>query len=166
MKRNTAFLFLLFTCVIALACSPKAPIYYEGTREVKPKPKSSPIANSIKLETIYYVYQDGVFKEATLDKAPAPYAGDNTFYRTMYKEMRYPAAARKGGIAGTVKITVVVNEFGQLESSEIKEGIGTGCDEEALKAVRRGFQLDFEPAMKDGKAVKVKYDIPVRFRLE
>ena len=166
MKTNVIYTFLVGVFFISIACTPKTPIYYEGTREVKPNPKPTSVAKSVNPETIYEVYQNGVFTEMKLDKEPVPVAGDKEFYRTMYKTIRYPPAARKGGVAGTVKVTVVVNELGQLESSVIKQGIGAGCDEEALKAVRRGFQLDFEPAMKDGKAVKVRYDIPVRFRLE
>ena len=79
--------------------------------------------------------------------------------------MKYPAEARAKGVQGKVVVSIVINEFGQLESKEIKRGIGAGCDQEALKSIDRGFLTAWNPAILGGKAVKVKFDYPILFRL-
>ncbi len=55
--------------------------------------------------------------------------------------------------------------MGKLEDSKVTKSLGKDFDREALDAVRRGFELPFKPAIKDGKLVKVKYEIPVKFKL-
>ncbi len=155
MKNNRVlFTSLLFFVGLFVACS--------SNNLAK---SSSEKADTISTETIYEVYQNGSFTEQTLDQEPIPNGGEKNFAITMYRKMKYPAQAREKGIQGTVLITVIINEFGQLENANLKKGIGHGCDEEALAAINRGCQLGFEPAKKDNNAVKVKYDIPVKFNL-
>ena len=60
---------------------------------------------------------------------------------------------------------LTVNELGSVEDAFVVEGIGYGCDEEALKAIRNASSLGFEPAMINGRAVKVQFDMPVKFKL-
>lgn len=144
-----------------LACTPKNEIMYEAP--AAEAGKSS--ATASKRETVYFVYENGAYVQSVLDKAPTPTGGEDNFYRTMGRHISYPAQAREKGIQGTVLVEVVVNESGRLEGSSVKKGIGGGCDQVALNAVRLGFQAGFEPAMKAGKPVKVKYDIPVKFGL-
>lgn len=162
-KKNLIQTLLALLTFAFLACTPKNEVLYESKNSAPQTTKPAPIQ---KESSPYYVFQNGSFQEAELDKKPLPVGGETQFLMTMYRKMRYPAEARKNGIQGTVKVTVILNEFGQLESAVVAEGIGAGCDEEALEAVKRGFQEGFEPAMKDGKAVKVKYNIPVKFKLE
>lgn len=110
----------------------------------------------------YFVFKDGSYVEAELDKKPEIIGGIGALYRNI----RYPAYARQHGIQGTVIITVIVNEFGKLEDAFITSRVGGGCDEEALRAVKNADQLGFAPAELNGLAVKVKYDIPLKFTLQ
>jgi protein TonB len=63
-------------------------------------------------------------------------------------------------------VSVVINEEGQMEDAFIHEGIGGGCNDEALRAVKLLDKTGFEPGRLKGKAVTVKYDIPITFRPE
>ena len=91
--------------------------------------------------------------------------GGEMSYRLIYKDFRYPAADRENGVGGRGEILVVVDEFGVLENMELMKGIGSGCDEESLKAVQNMQEIGFDPAILNGMPVKVRYIIPVIFRL-
>jgi len=76
--------------------------------------------------------------------------------------IRYPEMARRANIEGTVHLQFVVDEEGRVVDPVVVRGIGGGCDEAALEAVR---QVRFRPGVQRGRPVKVRYSIPVRFRL-
>ncbi|MFK7774619.1 MAG: energy transducer TonB [Saprospiraceae bacterium] len=116
-------------------------------------------------KTTYQIFQNGTFVDAELDQKPEAIAGEKEFLMTMYRKINYPAQGREKGIQGMVKVEVIVNEMGKLEDSKIAKSLGQDFDDEALAAIRRGFELPFQAAMQNGKPVKVKYQIPVRFKL-
>jgi len=78
------------------------------------------------------------------------------------RNVRYPDIARKAGIEGRVFVQFVVNERGEVENPVITRGIGGGCDEAAVEAVRLAR---FVPGKQRGRPVKVQYSLPVTFRL-
>lgn len=82
---------------------------------------------------------------------------------SIQKTIQYPEMARRAGIEGNVYIQFIVNEEGQVESPRVIRGIGGGCDEEALRAVR---QAEFEPGMQRGQPVRVQYSLPIAFKLD
>ncbi len=155
MKNNTlTFLLLLSILAITSSCS--------STKETNTSTKNK---NNSFEKTTYQIFQNGTFTDGELDQKPEAIAGEKEFLMTMYRKMNYPAQGREKGIQGTVKVEVIVNEMGKLENSKIAKSLGQDFDKEALSAIRRGFELPFRPAMKNGKPVKVKYEIPVRFKL-
>ncbi len=81
----------------------------------------------------------------------------------LQKKIKYPEIAKKAGVEGTVFVQFVVDENGNVTNAAVAKGIGAGCDEEALKAVRKA---KFKPGKQRGKAVKVKFSLPIRFRLK
>ncbi|MGM0589679.1 MAG: TonB family protein [Bacteroidota bacterium] len=82
--------------------------------------------------------------------------------KSIMENVEYPTLARKAGIEGRVFIQFVVNEQGKVTHPKVVKGIGAGCDEEALRAVK---QAEFTPGYQDGKPVKVKFSLPVMFKL-
>lgn len=81
----------------------------------------------------------------------------------LQRSIRYPEIARKAGIEGRVFVQFVVDEKGNVVSPVVTRGIGGGCDEAALEAVRKA---KFKPGKQRGKPVKVQYSLPVTFRLQ
>ncbi|MEX0994150.1 MAG: energy transducer TonB [Balneolaceae bacterium] len=81
----------------------------------------------------------------------------------LQSKIRYPERARKAGIEGRVYLRFIVNEQGEVEDPVVTRGIGGGCDEEALRAVK---QAKFKPGMQRGRPVRVQYSLPVVFRLQ
>jgi protein TonB len=159
MYQATLFTLLLFA---AISCAPKGSTYYEaGTKQ---NTKTSQSAKSTPVP-VYYMYENGIYTETKLDKEPSVIGGKEAMGKALLSGLTYPPKAREARIQGTVLIAIVVDASGRMEEAKIRQGIGGGCDEEALRAVKRVGALGFEPAIKNGQAVKVKYDMPVLFSL-
>ena len=82
--------------------------------------------------------------------------------RALQQCIRYPEMAKRAGIEGRVFVQFVVDENGRVTAPVVARGIGGGADEEALRCVR---EATFTPGLQRDKAVKVKFSLPVTFRL-
>ncbi len=81
----------------------------------------------------------------------------------LQRKVKYPEMARRAGIEGRVTVQFIVNEDGKVENPRVIRGIGGGCDEAALAAVK---QAEFTPGMQRGRPVRVQYSLPIVFRLQ
>lgn len=79
-----------------------------------------------------------------------------------HKEVVYPEHARRSGIEGRVYLQFIVNKEGEVEEPVVLRGIGGGCDEAALRAVK---EAKFIPGQIQGEPVRVKIGMAVRFEL-
>ena len=77
-------------------------------------------------------------------------------------EPEFSEQARKAKYQGTVTLTVVVNENGDVKDARVIKSLGLGLDEKAIEAVNK---WKFRPGEKDGKPVAVTATIQVNFRL-
>ncbi len=75
----------------------------------------------------------------------------------------YPEIAKENGFQGKVFLTFIVDENGNVGNVEILKGIHKSLDDSATKAVMK--LPKFTPASQRGKPVKLKYTIPVNFKL-
>ena len=80
----------------------------------------------------------------------------------IYRHLVYPEAARQAGIEGRVVLQFIIDEQGQVTDPVVIRGIGGGCDEAALRAIQR---VEFTPGRQRGRPVKVRYSLPIVFRL-
>ena len=78
------------------------------------------------------------------------------------KHLVYPDLAIRAGVEGTVIVLAFVNKDGVVTGTQVVRGIGGGCDEAAMEAVKK---VRFNPGMQRGKPVNVKVSVPVKFRL-
>lgn len=106
-------------------------------------------------------------KEQVFDRVeqmPQFGSGDKELMEYLAKNIKYPAIARENGIQGTVVVQFVVDKDGSITQPQVVRGIGGGCDEEALRVVRG--MPKWQPGKQQGREVKVKFTLPIRFRLE
>lgn len=82
---------------------------------------------------------------------------------SVQKLIVYPPLAQSAGIEGRVIVQFVIDSDGNVVDPFIVRGIGGGCDEEALRAVKHA---KFRPGMQRGRAVSVRYTLPVTFKLK
>lgn len=83
--------------------------------------------------------------------------------QTLYSDVTYPELAVRNGIEGIVEVQFVVNTKGKAENPVIIRGIGAGCDEEVIKAIKL---QNFVPGIQNGKFVNVRMKQVVHFRLK
>ncbi|MCX6282741.1 MAG: energy transducer TonB, partial [Bacteroidetes bacterium] len=60
-------------------------------------------------------------------------------------------------------LSFVVWSDGSVGNVKVKQGIGSGCDEEAIRVVR--LMPNWKPGQQDGKNVNVSFFLPINFAL-
>ena len=98
-----------------------------------------------------------------VDTPPSPVGGFEAWSRHLSENLTYPTSARMKGIQGTVLVSFIVNTDGTIEGIELVQGIGGGCDEEAIRIIKSS--PSWTPGMIKGKAVRTRMKIPISFRL-
>lgn len=82
----------------------------------------------------------------------------------IYSRINYPQMAIRNRIEGTVVIEFIVEKTGRISNATILKEIGGGCGKEALRVVKE--MPDWIPGRQRGKAVPVRYKLPVKFVLD
>jgi TonB family protein len=99
-----------------------------------------------------------------VEKLPEYNGGREKMYRGISANLKYPASAVRANIEGTVYISFVVDEQGHTIAHQLIKGISSDCDEEALRVVK--LLNDWNPGMHRGKPVKVKFILPIKYKLD
>ncbi|HSL90052.1 MAG TPA: energy transducer TonB [Ignavibacteriaceae bacterium] len=94
-----------------------------------------------------------------VDEMPNPIGG----IQAIQSKILYPEIAKRAGIEGKVFIQAFIDENGDVADAKVIRGIGAGCDETALEAVK---QTKFTPGKHKGEPVKVQVAIPIVFKLQ
>ncbi len=82
----------------------------------------------------------------------------------VYSNLKYPAKARDARVEGMCVVQFVIEKDGSVKEAKIVRDIGDGCGIETLKVVNK-FPT-WIPGKQKGKAVRVRYTLPVKFKLE
>lgn len=102
-------------------------------------------------------------KELALENLPSFPGGDYGFSEYLSSEIEYPYQARVNHISGQVIVRFVIEKDGSINEVKIMEGIGYGCDREAVRVLKASPK--WNPGLLDGKPVRVYYTMPITFQL-
>lgn len=80
------------------------------------------------------------------------------------KNLKYPEQAVKANIIGKVIVKIIIEKDGSVNSVSFLKGIGFGCDEEVERIVK--IMPKWKAGVKDGKAVRTSFVLPVMFALD
>ncbi len=97
-----------------------------------------------------------------VEKMPEFPGGEKAMKKFIAENLVYPALVKQRGIKGTVYLTFVVKADGTITDIKVLRGIGGGCDEEAVKVVKR--MPRWLPGMQRAQPVAVKYNLNIEFR--
>lgn len=98
-----------------------------------------------------------------LEKAPTFQGKDaSTFSKWVAEHLNYPEDAKAAGISGRVMISFDICEDGVVRNVKVLRGVHESLDAEAVRVVSASPK--WEPAIQDGKPVKIPYVFPVIFR--
>lgn len=98
-----------------------------------------------------------------VENMPQYPGGEEARMNYMIKNVKYPKEAKEKGIQGTVYATFIVEKDGSINNVKIIKGIDTRCDEEAFRVVSE--MPKWKPGTQNGKAVRVKFTMPISFKL-
>jgi TonB family protein len=99
-----------------------------------------------------------------VDQMPQFPGGERALVEFIQETIEYPQEAMVAELEGIAVVQFNVNEDGTLSEAEIARDLGMGCGEEALRVVKS--MPDWIPGKQNGKNVKVKFTLPVRFKLK
>ncbi|TZF83872.1 TonB family protein [Pedobacter sp. BS3] len=99
-----------------------------------------------------------------VEKNPEFAGGLQAFYKFLQRNLRYPADAQENNITGKVVLSFVVEKDGSVSNIKVIKGIGFGCDEEAVRVLKRSPK--WQAGEQNGKKVRVQYTVPIAFNLQ
>ena len=95
---------------------------------------------------------------AFAEKMPEPEGG----MKAIIQKIEYPQIAKQAGIQGKVFLLAFIDESGTVQDVKVIKGLGGGCSEAAIEAVKK---TKFKPGLNKGQPVKVKLSLPIIFKL-
>lgn len=108
-------------------------------------------------------YEGKLFDLGSVDTAPEFTGGQAALGKFVAQNLKYPIAARENNVQGRVYISFVVEKNGSLSDLKVIKGIGSGCDDEALRVIKNSPA--WKPGLVDGKPVRTAYVLPISFKL-
>ncbi len=99
-----------------------------------------------------------------VEQMPRFPGGNEELMSYLSRSLRYPAEAQKKKIEGRVVVSFVIEPDGSVSDVKVARSIDPLLDQEAVRVV--GGMPKWQPGQQDGKPVRVKYNIPVAFRLQ
>jgi TonB family protein len=101
----------------------------------------------------------------SVDKLPEFQNGFNALYQFLGNNTKYSDSARRNGIEGTVYCGFVIEKDGSVSNIHIIKGIGSDCDEETQRVIKKS-NGKWTAGEHNGQKVRVAYTLPVKFKLE
>lgn len=102
--------------------------------------------------------------DVTVEEMPEFPGGVEALAAFIKKEVKYPKKAKRAGIEGQVVVGFIVDKDGSVTDVVVAKGVDPLLDEEAMRAVR--LMPKWKPGLQNGKPVKTKFNLPVRFKLQ
>lgn len=90
--------------------------------------------------------------------------GNNALLNYLAGNVNYPLIAQENGIEGKVYVSFVVDEEGNILEVALIRGVDNSLDNEAIRVVKT--MPKWRPGKQGGKAVKVRYSVPINFQLQ
>ena len=90
--------------------------------------------------------------------------GQSGLFQWLSSNIKYPVVAEENGIQGRVVVSFVVERDGSITDVNVAKSVEPSLDKEAMRVVKT--MPKWTPGKKNGNAVRVKYTMPVTFRLQ
>jgi TonB family protein len=147
----------------------RMPDWKPGTRDGKPAKFMLPFSVKFTLsgdasekELLSQRDENAIY--TVVEEVPRFRGGDGARIEYLSKAITYPEKAKKDKVEGTVYVTFVIEKDGAISNVKVLRGIGSGCDEVAVKAVTE--MPVWEPGKHRGQPVRVQFTMPIKFTLD
>lgn len=123
--------------------------------EIKYTPKHvEPVEEKVEEEQIFQV----------VEEMPEYPGGMAECLKFISSNIKYPTIAQENGVQGRVIVQFVVNQDGSIVDPVVMRSVDPYLDKEALRVIK--MMPKWKPGKQRGKAVRVKYTVPVTFKLQ
>lgn len=99
-----------------------------------------------------------------VEKMPSFPGGDAELLKYIATNIKYPKESQDNGEQGRVICSFIVGHDGSVNNPEVLRGVTPLLNEEAVRVINT--MPRWNPGMQRGKAVAVKYTVPITFRLK
>ena len=99
-----------------------------------------------------------------VEEMPQFPGGSSALFEYLSKNIKYPVVAEENGVQGRVVVTFVVERDGSITDVKVVKSVDPSLDKEAQRVVKS--MPHWIPGKQNGSAVRVKYTVPVTFRLQ
>lgn len=106
---------------------------------------------------------DAEYSFEQLEQKPEFPDGNAGLGKYLSENIKYPKKAVKKNITGKVFVQFVIDKTGKVVDVTVPRGVDKSLDKEAVRVVKA--MPNWKPGMKDGVPVKVRYTIPINFKL-
>lgn len=155
--------------------------YMDGVPDEVDKLISTPQVQD-KVVNTYNINKDGVVKKGVLlsnvtqyaenlkteekvfmivEKQPEYPGGYDALKKFIHENLKYPKSSVDAGNSGTVYVSFIINADGGVTDATVLRGIDPAADAEALRVIK--MSPAWIPGTQNGKAVRVRFNIPIRF---
>lgn len=109
-----------------------------------------------------HVEENKIF--TVVEQMPMYPGGDAALMQYLSSNIHYPAVAAENGVQGRVVVGFVVEKDGSITDVNVLRSVDPSLDREAMRVVKS--MPRWTPGKQNGSAVRVKYQVPVTFRLQ
>lgn len=134
--------------------------FHEDEGGVTYPPDRCMVSNKTEVET----HHDANYVYNVCERMPSFPGGFDKLMEFLKKTMRYPEDAVKDGTQGRVILTFIVEKDGRITDIKVAKSISPLLDKEAIRMVKS--MPKWNPGMQDGMFVRVKYAMPIVFKLD
>ena len=99
-----------------------------------------------------------------VEQMPSFPGGQGALMQYLNNNIKYPVVAQENGVQGRVVVSFVVERDGSITDVNVVRSVDPSLDREAVRVVK-GMPR-WIPGKQNGSAVRVKYNVPVSFRLQ
>ena len=154
------FVPLAFALVFMNSCKRKPKVQkqeMEGTRVVVKAESAEDTAQIKNAESTEKTFE-------VVEQMPTFPGGDAALMKYLSENIKYPKAAEKAGEQGRVVVNFIVEKDGAISNVNVVRSVTPTLDAEAVRVIKA--MPKWVPGKQDGQSVRVKYNVPVSFRLQ
>jgi protein TonB len=104
-----------------------------------------------------------IYNVSGVDAYPEFPGGMAAWSKFIQRNLRYPYAAQENGTQGKVFLSFVIEKDGSISDVTVMKGIGFGCDEEAVRVIKKSPK--WKAGSQNNQAVRVRYTMPIGYML-
>ena len=154
------FVPLAFALVFMTSCKRKTKVQEQVMEGTKVEVKAETGEDTVQIKSAEPT--DKVYQ--VVEQMPTFKGGDAALMKYLSENIKYPEAAEKAGEQGRVVVSFTVEKDGAVADVKVARSVTPTLDAEAVRVIKA--MPKWVPGKQDGQLVRVRYNVPVSFKLQ